>query len=438
MTETDGEFWIDGADSPKLTGKLTYGNGVGSTLQVAGHLVGPLSSRLSVGPVNIIGSVDHGSFCVTLRDCIPINTVGTPGLAGATQRFACNRVFKSKLSFEGDETIKAKSLVVSMWPLRQWVDPDLIQVDWTTPPGDQQLIEKLADSTPIIRDCQSERLTFDVEVWSTAELSGSTRGGVTIKPRSRFKVIPDSPDTPIENLITIVWKLQLFLTMLADKPAVVNHVSFTEPEFADPRNAVEFFQEWYGGPPSDGSETSDWVSRSFMDMRMEKIGHNTIREWFRLFDDYNPAVSWLLSRYFHPGVPVDMQFNSAFTAVERLLSQHLGQDRPGSPKGYGEGESMASADSLVRFVERAGLSDTIYFKDKDSAARKTWAQHVKSIRDKFTVHLDFKENRQPPEDFYEQAQILTCLGIGFLMTQMKIPGAVIEKCVDLRLLGIRS
>ena len=434
MTETDGEFWIDGADSRKLTGKLTYGNGVGNTLQVAGYLVGPLSSRLSVGPVNIIGIVDHGSFCVTLWDCIPINTVGPPGLPGATQRFACNQVFKSKLSFEGDGKIKAKSLSVSMWPLRQWVDPDLIQVDWTTPPGEQQVIETLPDSAAIVRDCHSEGLHFDVEIWSTAEVSGST-GGVTIKPRSWFKVIPDSPDTPIENLITIVWKLQLFLTMLADKPAVVNHVSFTEPEFADPRNAVEFFQEWYGGPPSDVSETSDWVSRSFRDVRMEKVGQNTIHEWFRLFDHYNPAVSWLLSRYFHPGLPVDMQFNAAFTAVERLLSQHLG---PSRDKGYREGESRASVDSLVQFIGSAGLSDTNFFKDKDSAVRKEWAEHVMYMRDKFVAHLDFDGSRRPPEDFYEQARILTCLGIGFLMTQMKIPGAVIEKCADLRLLGIRS
>ena len=437
MTETDGEFWIDGDDSRKAAGKLTYGNGVRSTLEVVGYLVGPLTSRLSVGPVNIIGIVDHGSFCVTLRDCIPINTVGTPGVPGATQRFACSQVFKSRLSFEGDGQIKAKSLSVSMWPLKQWVDPDLIKFDRTTSPGKQQVIETLPDSTMIIPDCESEGLTFDVEIWSSAGVSRSSHG-VIIKPQSWFKVIPGPDDTPVENLITIAWKLQLFLTMLADKPAVVNHVSFIDPEYADPRDSTEFFQEWYGGPPSDVPEASDWVSHSFMDVRMEKIGHNTIHEWFRLFDEYNPAVSWLLSRYFHPGVPVDMQFNSAFTAVERLLSQHLGRNRPGRPKGYGEGESRASVDSLVQFIGSAGLSDTGYFKDKDSAARKTWAQHVMSMRDELTVHLDFKGNRQPPEDFYEQAQILTCLGIGFLMTQMKIPGAMIEKCVDLRLLSIRS
>ena len=436
MTETDGEFWIDGDDTRKLTGKLTYGNGVGSTLEVAGYLVGPLTARPSLGLVNIIGIVDHGAFCVTLRDCVPINTVGTPGLPGATQRFACNQVFKSRLSFEGDEKIKATSLSVSMWPLRQWVDPDLIKFDWATPPGEQQVIETLPDCATVIRDCQSEGLTFDVEIWSTAGVSKST-SGVTIKPRSWFKVIPGSPDTPVENLITIVWKLQLFLTMLADKPAVVNHVSFAEPEFADPRNAVEFFQEWYGGPPSDVSETTDWVSRSFIDVRMEKVGHNTIREWFRLFDKYNPAVSWLLSRYFHLGVPVEMQFNSAFAAVERLLSQYLGRSRPG-PRKYRAGESRASSDSLVRFVESAGLSEVNYFKDMDSTARNTWAEHVMAMRDKFVDHLDFDGSRRPPEDFYEQAQILTCLGIGFLMTKMKIPGAAIERYVDLRLLGIRS
>ena len=438
MTETHGQFWIDGDDSRKATGKLTYGNGVRSTLEVAGHLVSPLSLRPPWEHVHIIGVVDRGNQCVTLRDCFPINTVGPPGLPGATQRFACNQVFKSKLSFEGDGKIKAESLSVSMWPLRQWVDPDLIQVDWTTPPGEQQVIETLPDSAAIVRDCQSEGLHFDVEIWSTAEVSGST-GRVTIKPRSWFKVIPDSPDTPIENLITIVGKLQLFLTMLADKPAVVNHVSFidSEPSYADPRYYVEFFQDWFGGPPSDVSDESDWVSPYFMDVRMEKVGHDTIREWFKLFDAYNPAVSWLLSRYFHPGLPVDMQFNVAFTAVERLLSQHLGRNRPGRPKGYGEGESRASADSLVRFVESAGLSDTGYFEDKDSAARKMWAQHVMSMRDELTVHLDFKGNRQPPEDFYEQAQILTCLGIGLLMTQMKIPGAVIKECLNFRLFGIQ-
>ena len=223
MTETHGQFWIDGDDSRKATGKLTYGNGVSGTLEVTGHLVGPLSPLPSRGHVNIIGIVDQGGQSVTLRDCFPINTVGPPGTPGAAQRFACHQVFKGRLSFEGDEQIKAKSLSVSMWLLRQWVDAYLIQFDWTTPPGQQQIIETLPDSATKIRDCQSEGLAFDVEIWSRAAVSGSTRG-VTIKPQSWFKVIPGPDATPVEDLITIAWKLQLFLTMLADKPAVVNTV----------------------------------------------------------------------------------------------------------------------------------------------------------------------------------------------------------------------
>ena len=433
MTETHGEFWIDGDDSRKATGKLTYGNGVRSTLEVAGHLVGPLSPRPPWEPVNIIGVVDQGNQWVTLRDCFSINTPEALEVPGATQRFVCHRVFKGGLTFEGDTQIKAKTLSVSMWPLTQWVDAELIQFDWTTPPGEKRVIETLPDSATIIPGCESEGLTFDVEICSSTGVSRSSYG-VTIKPRSWFKIIPGPDDTPVENLIPIAWKLQLFLTMLADKPAVVNHVSFIEPEYADPQNSIEFFQEWYGGPPSDVSEASDLVSPYFTDVRMEKVGHNTIREWLRLFDKYNPAVSWLLSRYFHPGVPVDMQFNAAFTAVERLLSQHLGPDRD---KGYREGVSRASVDSLVQFIGIAGLSDTNFFKDKDSADLKEWAEHVMYMRDKFVAHLDFEVNRQPPEDFYEQARILTCLGTGFLMTQMKIPGAVIKKCLNPRLFGIQ-
>ena len=438
MAEAQGLFWLNGEDDEpqKLSGTLVYGHGVRNTLEVLGHLDQDLWG--SSPYVNITGVINQGFECVTLRNCFAISTEGFPDMPGSSQRFVCNQVFKGRLSFGSEEQINAKWLTVSMWPLTQWVDAKLIEFDRKWSPSEQQQITVLPDSTATISKCQSDGLTFDVEICSSAGVFPSRRT-LTAHPQSHFRIIPEFAETPVEKLTSVAFKLKLLLTMLADKPAVINTVAFKvpEPEYDATGNTMMLYQEWLGGPPSEQDNQSDWVSIPFRDLRLENVGQNIIPQWFRLFDEYSPAVQWLLGGHFHPAVPTDQQFNAAFTAVERLLSQSLGPDRPGRQNGYANGESKASVLSLIKFVRDTGAVDIRYFNQKDSGDLDKWAKHVMSMRDEFTVHLDFKEDREPPDDFHDQANILTCVGVGFLMGQMGIKKEIITHTLDYRLRGLQ-
>lgn len=448
MSETKrGEFWIDGDDTHKVQGVLTYGSGIPGTLELSGHLPAPFSSTSmqNTTPMrNILGSVEGGMQCVTLRDCFKTLSSGFPDMPGATQKYLCNRVFKGKLMFPNAEQINAESLTVSMWPLTEWAHgKDLVEVDLFRTRQELQSATFLPDERVTVPGCRSETLGFTVEIWRSAGLwGGDNQKGTWLKaePRSWFKLIPESAATSVESLMVAAHKLQLMLAMFADVPAVVNGVHFISPyddiESKDDwmRN-VEFFQEWMGGPPSDDGK--DTQVSLFSSVLMRQVGHDIIREWFNLCDNYHPAVNWLLSPYFNPRLPIDIQFDIAFKAVERLLSQHLGPGRPRDhgTRDYRKGESRASASSLVQFIECAGLSDARWFKNMDDDARLEWASRVMEMRDKHTAHLDWEGSLQHPEDiaFYQQAKLLACLGVGFLMKRMKIQGAVITEALDHRL-----
>ena len=436
MSETKrGEFWIDGDDTCKVQGTLTYGSDILSTLDLSGHL-----GEREAGMQNILGELE-GQQCVTLRNCFVTSTTSL-FMPGTTQKYICNDVFKGKLMFLNGEQIYAESLTVSMSPLVEWSrEKNLVEFDWPATIWETQSANFLPNECITIQGCRSETLDFTVEIWRSAGLiTGENQKGKWLKaePRSWFKLVP-SGETPVESLIALVPKLQLMLTMLVNVPAVVNQVSFRTPFDVEPGQDwirdVEFFTQW----ERDARGEDDARLRIYDSVFMCQAGQDITRKWFTLHDDYHPAVNWLLlSHYFTPPLRVDMRFDAAFKSVERLLSQSLGTGRPRDRKGrnYRKGESRASATSLARFIECAGLSGTRYFKNMDCAARREWASHVMEMRDKHTAHLDWGGTLQPPEgkEFHQQATVLTCLGVGFLMAQMNIPSEVIRDVLDRRLL----
>ena len=435
MSETKGgEFWIDGDETHKVPGTLTYGSGMTCTLELSGQLK---DWSRNAEMQTILGLVDGGMQCVTLRDCLECSASGFMGTPGATQKYICHQVFKGKLMFLGGEQIDAESLTVSMWPLQEWLSgSNLVEFDWSTTSREPRSANFLPDECITIPGCRSENLDFTVEIWRSAGLSsGWNRKGNWLKaePLSWVRLIP-AEQVPVESLTKLVFRLQQLLTVLVNVPAVVNSVSFISPLEVDPgRNwykNVELFAEWRGGRGEDDAQI-----RIYDGVGIGESGSDIIREWFRVCDGYGPAVDWLLSHYFTPHIPVDLRFNAAFTSVERLLSQCLGPYRPGRPGGYGKGEARASVPSLIQFIERASLSETCYFKDMDCGERRDWADRVMKIRDNYTAHLDWGENTLEPdgEEFAQQSEVLTCLGVGFLMSQMKIPRAVITEVLDRRL-----
>ncbi len=105
MSETKrGEFWIDGDDTCKVQGTLTYGSDILSTLDLSGHL-----GEWEAGMQNILGRLE-GQQCVTLRNCFVTSTTSR-FMPGTTQKYICNDVSKGKLMFPNGEQIYAESEV---------------------------------------------------------------------------------------------------------------------------------------------------------------------------------------------------------------------------------------------------------------------------------------------------------------------------------------
>ena len=422
MPETiHGTFWVDN-NNQRLTGVLTCGHGIQNTLEINGHLIDDFNFSKTPEPVNITGIVDSGFQHVALRHCFAINSSGFPGYPGSTQKILCNQVLKGQLTFENDNEITAKSLTVSMWPLHEWVNPQLLKSNWLSLGDDPIAIETLPNSTITIANCKSGTLTFDLEVQSYKAFSQSQQR-LLIQAKTSVSINPHQEATPIADLLSVAHKLQEFFTLLAGKAATINLATFKapDPDLQHPKYNTAIFAEWFGGPPNEEASKSGWSQIPFREVRLPFINPDALRKWFNLCDEYDPAIPWLTSRHFHPQSLSDIQFNATFTALERLISQHLGPKRPGRSRGYGLGESRASAESLVEFINKTAIANTEHFSKKTPEELLDWAKYILTVRDKFTVHLDWNHKEDPPDDFYEQEHILASIATGFLMEQMDFP-----------------
>ena len=100
-------FWIDGDETHKVPGTLTYGSGITCTLELSGQLE---DWSRNAEMQTILGLVDGGMQCVTLRDCFALSASGFRGMPGATQKYICHQVFKGKVMFIGGEQIDAEGV----------------------------------------------------------------------------------------------------------------------------------------------------------------------------------------------------------------------------------------------------------------------------------------------------------------------------------------
>ena len=421
MVEALGEFWISGKEDIKLPGKLIYGDT--HRLELFGTFGESLNSpetMLSIkGLFRTDGQNGVEGNSVTLLDCFTTNH-GFVGNANIEfQNIHFDTALIGPILFDGWEDVEANTLTASIWPMTEWVHPNIIEVNHT-PPAEPSVIQIRPYYKIPVHGCERHGIPFDLELICSASLTESGMpNGIKVKAEEvcLISVETKSGKESVSNLLEIIEDLKKFLTVIANIPTATDSIHFVHPQY--PQEMIQVHQQWE--KTNRNKETRRSPSLYELNTSRSNIGVDVIREWFKLCDKYGDALDWLLHYSLHTGGVLESRFQAAYMGLEGIWSA-----------SYGLEKSLLTKKKLAKFIQEIGEPFTSKLGTETDNIEK-WAGRVIEIRNKRTAHVDHIEINIPLKEYSDKAQWLKSLGAGFLMKEMGIPNDLITSNLSRRL-----